>query len=526
MLHRRVLRVVLLACVAVVAGFGATANARNDASHTLVVDTSFGIASLDPTFGQTLARLVSHSRWDTLLTYVGSSLDPKPLLATGYTASKDLKTFTFTMRPGTKFADGTALTAADVVFSFQRGQALKGDAASLLTGITVSSPVRNKVVLRSETPNGAIPAIVTSPLLSVLNSDVAKAHGATTEPGKDTAGPWLTSPASQGSGSGPFTLVQYDVNSQIILGRNLKYWGKRPAYDKIVIRNVPTQTQALNVQRGTEEVALDLGAQDVSGIRGNSKLKFNTAASPQTFLFFFNNDPAISPISANKQLQQAARASIDYAGVIALAGAGARRPGGVIPAFFPGALPAKDLPKRDLAAARRLISQSGVSKPKISIEFPSDRAINGLSFTSVAQKIQANLQEAGFDVDLAGEPVTTVLSRYLGGKIAFGIVPNLPTVQDPQETLRFLPGGFLGNIIGWKAGADNVMTAAAAKAQLLTGDKRNAAWQNVQKLQQQRGPWIPLVNPSQNVVYTNDVTGIAYNPAWIIDFRLVKPAKA
>jgi peptide/nickel transport system substrate-binding protein len=524
--HRRVLRVVLLACVAVVAGFGATANARNDASHTLVVDTSFGIASLDPTFGQTLAKLVSHARWDTLLTYVGSSLDPKPLLASSYTASKDLKTFTFTMRPGTKFADGTALTAADVVFSFQRAQALKGDAASLLTDITVSSPAKNKVVLRSVTPNGAIPAIVTSPLLSVINSDVAKTHGASTEAGKDTAGAWLTSPASQGAGSGPFTLVQYDVNSQIILGRNLKYWGKRPGYDKIVIRNVPTQTQGLNVQRGTEEVALDLGSQDVAPIRGNSNLRFNTATSPQTFLFFFNNDPAVSPISPNKQLQQAARAAIDYSGILALAGAGARRPGGVIPGFFPGALPPKDLPKRDLTAAKRLVGQSGINNPKISIEFPTDRAINGLSFTSVAQKIQANLQEAGFDVDLAGAPVSTILGRYLAGKIAFGIVPNLPAVLDPQETTRFIPGGRLGLLVGWKAGADPVVTAASDKAQLLTGVKRNAAWQNVQKLQNQRGPWIPLVNPAQYVVYTKDVAGIAYNPAWIVDFRLVKPAKA
>jgi hypothetical protein len=47
----------------------------------------------------------------------------------------------------------------------------------------------------------------------------------------------------------------------------------------------------------------------------------------------------------------------------------------------------------------------------------------------------------------------------------------------------------------------------------------------VLRAQNARGPWIPLVNPAQYVVYTSDVAGIAYHPAWSIDFRTVKPAR-
>jgi peptide/nickel transport system substrate-binding protein len=515
-------RVVVLAVVVATAICAAAAQARQDATRTLVVDTSFGLQTLDPTFAQTLAKLVSHARWDTLTTYEGSSLTPKPLLATSWVGSKNNTVFTFTLRQNAKFADGSPLTAADVVFSFKRALALKGDGASLLVGITPSSPSKFKVVLTSDAPNGAIPAIVTSPTLSIVNSAVVMSHGGSLEAGKDTAGPWFTSPASQGAGSGPYTMVQYDVNSQIILGRNLKYWGKRPRYDKIVIRNVPTQTQALNVQRGTEEVALDLGSQDVLPLRGNSSVKINEATSPQTFLFFSNNDPAINPLSPNRNLQTAIRDAIDYKAIVALAGRGAKQPGGVIPAFFPGALTVKDLPVRNLPAARRALAASGVTNPKITVEFPTDRAINGLQFTSVAQKVQANLQEIGIDVELAGAPVTTILSRYLGGKIAWGIVPNGTTVLDANEILRFLPNGFLGLLAGWKS--DPAITAAAEKARNATGAKRTAAWQEVLRQQNARGPWIPLVNPAQYVVYTKDVAGIVYNPAWSIDFRTVKPA--
>lgn len=516
-------RATALVFVVAMAICAATAQARPQVTRTLVVDTSFGLQTLDPTFAQTLTKLVSHARWDTLLTYEGASLEPKPLLAASYKGSSDNKVFTFTLRPNAKFADGSPLTAADVVFSYRRALNLKGDGASLLPGISVSSPSKYKVVLTSATPNGAIPAIVTSPTLSIVNSTLVKAHGGN-DSGPDTAGPWFTSPASQGAGSGPYTMVQYDVNSQIILGRNLKYWGKRPRYDKIVIRNVPTQTQGLNVQRGTEEVALDLGSQDVAALRGNSNIRINSATSPQTFLFFSNDDPAINPMSPNKRLQTAIRDAIDYKAIIALAGQGAKQPGGVIPAFFPGALSPKDMPKRNLAAAKRELAASGLNNPKITIEFPTDRAINGLQFTSVAQKVQANLQEAGIQVELAGAPVTTILSRYLGGKIAWGIVPNGTTVLDANEILRFLPGGFLGLLAGWKT--DATITAAAVKAQQSTGAKRIAAWQEVLRQQNARGPWIPLVNPAQYVVYTKDVSGIVYHPAWSIDFRTVKPASA
>jgi peptide/nickel transport system substrate-binding protein len=524
-MQKTAFRAVLLVVIVALSACAATAQARVAATRTLVVDTSFGLQTLDPTFAQTLVKLVSHARWDTLMTYEGTSLIPKPLLATSFTASKDNKVFTFTLRRNAKFADGTPLTAADVVFSYKRAISLKGDGASLLVGITPRAPSKYKVVLTSDAPNGAIPAIVTSPTLSIVNATVVKAHGGTDEAGKDTAGPWFTSPASQGAGSGPFTLVQYDVNSQIILGRNLKYWGKRPRYDKIVIRNVPTQTQGLNVQRGTEEVALDLGSQDVIPLRGNPKVKINTATSPQTFLFFSNDDPAINPLSPNKRLQAAIRDAIDYKAIIALAGAGAKQPGGVIPAFFPGALNPKDMPKRNLASAKRELAASGLNNPKITIEFPTDRAINGLQFTSVAQKVQANLQEAGIQVELAGAPVTTILSRYLGGKISWGIVPNGTTVLDANEILRFLPGGFLGLLAGWKPASDAAILAAADKARNAQGAKRIAAWQEVLRQQNARGPWIPLVNPAQYVVYTSDVAGIAYHPAWSIDFRQVKPAK-
>src|SRR5258708_7744041 len=137
-MRRMALRVGLLALVAATVICASAAQAGQQATRTLVVDTSFGLQTLDPTFAQTLTKLVSHARWDTLTTYEGASLTPKPLLATSWVGTKNNTVYTFTPRQNAKFADGSPLTAADVVFSFRRALNLKGDGASLLVGITAT----------------------------------------------------------------------------------------------------------------------------------------------------------------------------------------------------------------------------------------------------------------------------------------------------------------------------------------------------------------------------------------------------
>src|SRR5207245_3066512 len=132
-------------------------------SSTLVVDKSFDLKTADPQrqFEPT-GGIVDRALYDTLLQFKGADVaHPLPDAATSYTASKDAKTFTFTIRKGIKFADGTPLTSADVVFSYKRLINLKGNPSFLLAGITPSAKGAYTVVLKSKSPNPAIPVIVT-----------------------------------------------------------------------------------------------------------------------------------------------------------------------------------------------------------------------------------------------------------------------------------------------------------------------------------------------------------------------------
>jgi peptide/nickel transport system substrate-binding protein len=89
--------------------------------------------------------------------------------------------------------------------------------------------------------------------LGVVNSRLARKNGATDAKNASTADKaerWFNSAASLGAGSGPYVLRQYSTTSQIVLERNTRFWGARPAFDRVVVRNMVAATQFINVQRG------------------------------------------------------------------------------------------------------------------------------------------------------------------------------------------------------------------------------------------------------------------------------------
>ena len=91
-------------------------------TETLVVDRSFEIRTADPQRAfEPTASIVDRAMYDTLLTFKGGDVSrPLPMAAQSFRASRDAKTYTFQLRRDVRFADGTPMTAADVVFSFRR----------------------------------------------------------------------------------------------------------------------------------------------------------------------------------------------------------------------------------------------------------------------------------------------------------------------------------------------------------------------------------------------------------------------
>src|SRR5918996_4907361 len=327
---------VALAAAAAAVAYAASAWSAEAQADTLVVDRSFEIRTSDPQRAfEPTASIVDRALYDTLLTFRGGDVSrPAPMAARSFRVSRGARTYTFQLRRDIRFADGTPLTAADVVFSFRRLINLKGNPSFLLAGVTVSSRGRYTVILRSKTPNTAIPSIVANTSLGIVNSRLAKRNGATDAANADKtdrAERWFNSPASRGAGSGPYLLRQYSTTSQIVLEQNPRYWGRRPAFERVVVRNMVAATQFINVQRGRHEVAIDLSAQQAQSLRNNRRVRVTTQPSTWVFWLFANNNPQVSAATSNKRFQNGVRAALDYPSFVRLAGAGAIQARGIIP---------------------------------------------------------------------------------------------------------------------------------------------------------------------------------------------------
>ena len=526
-------RAALAVGVAVAAAAAAYTTATGSAaqgSDTLVVDRSFEIRTSDPQRAfEPTASIVDRAVYDTLLTFRGGDVArPRLMAARGYRASRDARTYTFELRRDIRFADGTRMTAADVVFSFRRLINLKGNPSFLLSGVTVSARGRYRVVLRSQTPNTAIPTIVANTSLGIVNSRLARRHGATDEANAartDRAERWFNSPASRGAGSGPYVLRQYSTTSQIVLEQNPRYWGRKPAFERIVLRNMVAATQFINIQRGRHEVAIDLSAQQAQALRNNRRVRVTTQPSTWVFWLFANNNPAISTATANRRFQAAVRYALDYPSFVRLAGGGAIQARGIIPSMFVGALPPSAAVRRDLARARRELAASGVRGQTFTLEYPSDLTINGVSFASLAQRVQANLREAGISVELSGAPVGTWLDKYRSGRMAFGLSLWGPDYPDPADYLAFMPGELVGLRVGWRKGADPALERLAARARVTTSDRARAPiYRQIQQRLNRSGPYFPLIQPTQVFAATRDLQGAVFNPLYSIDVRAPRPA--
>jgi peptide/nickel transport system substrate-binding protein len=520
---------VVLALVALAAASTASTGSAGGSTDTLVVDRSFEIRTADPQRAfEPTASVVDRGVYDTLLTFKGADVS-KPVLmaARGYRASADAKTYIFDLRRDIKFADGTPMTAADVVFSFRRLINLKGNPSFLLAGVTPSARGKYTVILRSKTPNTALPSIVANTSLGIVNSKLAKKHGAvdgTNAAKADKAEKWFNSPASKGAGSGPYLLKQYSTTSQIVLEQNPSYWGTKPAFERVVLRNMVSATQFINIQRGRYEVAIDLSAQQATSLKNNRRLSVKTQPSTWVFWLFANNDTSISAATANKRFQNAVRSALDYQSFVALAGAGAIQARGIIPSMFLGALPPSAAPKRDLNRARSELAASGVGGETFTLEYPSDLTINGVAFATLAQRVQANLQEIGVKVNLAGAPVGTWLDKYRQGKMAFGLSLWGPDYPDPADYLAFVPGELVGLRVGWPKGADATLERLANTARVTTSDKARAPlYRQIQNRLNASGPYFPLIQPTQVFASTVDMTGAVFNPLYSIDVRAPKP---
>ncbi len=526
MSSRRITPVIALGAVALLAlagcsgGNSANTSESSQGSDSLVIDTAFSIETADPghTYDPT-GNMIAKALYETLVDFEGSDVStPVPGLAS-WEQNDEATEFTFTLEGDRVFSDGSPVEAKDVVFSLQRIQGMEDAKPNFLLGSLTIEEVDDKTIrFTSETPLLQLPAILANPALGIVNADVVMENGGSTD-GSDSAQGFLD---GESAGSGPFVLDTLDLSSQVVLTRNDEYNGdEESAYSRVVVRNVSeSATQLANLKGGDSMVAMDLNGDQVAGL--GDDISVDSVPSGQTIFLLLNQGEAGGDL-ANVKIAEAIRYALDYDALLELAGAGAVQATGVIPPGFEGALDSGV--KQDLDKAKAALEEAGYTGQTLKLQFPNDYPVGGVEFTPLAERIQAQLEDAGIAVDLAPAPFATELDAYVNGTEGFGLWFWGPDYADSANFLPFAPGLKVGLRAGWAAEANPEIAGIAAGAAAATdAEQRTEAFTEFAEAMQAEGPFVPLIVPGRNISSASSVSGAVYNSVWEMDIAEIQPA--
>jgi peptide/nickel transport system substrate-binding protein len=189
--------------------------------------------------------LLTTNIYEGLLQYKAGTdkAELEPLLATEWKVSPDNKVFTFKLREGVKFHDGTPFTSAAVKASFDRRVAVNQGPAYMVTDVeSVTTQGDYGVTVTLKAPNSAFLDYLACPYgPRMMSPDGLKKNA-----GTDNAQNYLT---THDLGTGPYTLTDAQVGSHYALAAFGEYWGPKPYFEKVdlpVVTDVSAQQLQFN----------------------------------------------------------------------------------------------------------------------------------------------------------------------------------------------------------------------------------------------------------------------------------------
>ncbi|MCR6474640.1 ABC transporter substrate-binding protein [Variovorax sp. ZS18.2.2] len=352
--------------------------AQAPAPKTLKVVAHADLKILDPTFTTAyISRNFGYMVYDTLFAQ-DSTGKPQPQMVEKYTASKDGKQWSFTLRPGLKFSDGSAVTSADAVASLQRWAARD----SLGRAMTASGAEWKQVDARNFT------LTLTEPFGMVLDA-LAKPSGfpPVVLPERLAKMP-ATAPLTEVLGSGPFIFKrdEWVPGNKAVFVRNPNYvarseppnglaGSKKSNFERVEWLYLPDSNSAIAaLKRGEVDLVEQLQPDYIAPLRTDASVKIGSGGAYQGFLVMNQLHPPFN----NPKVRQALLQAVNQERFVAAMGYPLDMRMAYCPTFFICGSPnetaagAEPYRKADVAKAKKMLADAGYKGEKVVLLVPSD----------------------------------------------------------------------------------------------------------------------------------------------------------
>ncbi len=355
------------------------------------------------------------NHWDTNgFIYANSLYDPlcaigadgsiQPYLCESITANANYDTWTMTLRPGVKFHDGSALTAAVVVANYVQLKAslLTGQALVQVTGCTASDDMT--VVYTLEAPNPTFPAGLTSQLGYV----VAQSMIDSVNSGDKTPTP---------VGTGPFIYQSWQPNDHFVATRNPDYWrAGLPYLDQITLRPIPDTIQREStLKTGGVDMIQSTDPDTINRFRnvaGYQTVDSATGVLGEPTVAFIMLNTQVSPTN-DLSIRQALAMSLDQTTIQKIFGGGLTKP--ISGLFLPGSpyYSESGYPAYSPSKAKKLVSAYAAQHgtPKLTLLTITDPRL-----AQVVQIIQQMWSQVGFDVTISQIEQANLINDFIAGE--------------------------------------------------------------------------------------------------------------
>lgn len=473
------------------------AGAQVSTKDTLVFVMGTEPVSLDPPNAvDALSLLVNRLIYDSPLQATESG-DTEPGLFTHWEHSADGLTWTYHIRKGVKFHDGTLLNATVVKENWDRNmsEVKKVGRRSFFT------PWANNIKIIDEYTIQTRSSEPFAPIISFL------AHG--------SGG--MISPAALAKygdkinqnpvGTGPYRFVEWLPGNRIILERNDNYWGPKPKIKRLDFRFVKESgARLMMLESGEADIVQKISPADVERLQNNPSLDVRVEPFNRVMGFYVNTTV---PLLKDVRFRQALAYAIDRQAITKYIMKGVASPacsviGGTT--YGTATVPCYEYnPEK----AKQLLKEAGYRGEPITIETTKGRSTMDLE-TSVA--VQSYWQSVGINAKVMVQEFATLQQLLIKGTYQVALLGASPSTGDGDQVLRsryhsdFIPPKGATNYSRYaNAEYDKIVIAQLSE---LNPSKRLALMKQAQEMLAKDLPFIPLYRLDEVTAIRKNLKGV------------------
>ncbi|MFO8041869.1 MAG: ABC transporter substrate-binding protein [Alkalispirochaeta sp.] len=513
---KRWMAFVVMVTVIASAVSAAGAGEQEEGPETLVVGQIAEPNALDPhTVTAVNDFRILVNIYDGLVRFQDGSLAVEPALATDWEISEDGTVYTFELREGVTFHDGTPFNAEAVKFNFDRMLDESHpyyDTGPFPLSFYFSAIQETRVVdeytvqLVLDEPFAPLMSNLAYPTGLLVSPAAVESHG-------DSFG---RNPV----GTGAFRFVDWESNTRVTVEANEDYWDGPVGVDEVIFRPITdANTRVTEMLSGGLDLMVEVPPDSVQVFEQRDEFSVYEQAGPHLWFLILNLREG--PFT-NKAMRQAVNYAIDKEGLVdnVLQGTATVADSPIPPAFDWAYNEDLDPYPYDPERAQELIEEAGYAGEEL-VFYVTEGGSGMLDPVPMGTAIQADLEAVGLDVSIETYEWNTFLGRVNPGLEGKADMAQMAWMTNDPDTLPFLAlrteawpeeGGFNS---GYYSNPE--VDELLAQARRSTDQAERARlYREVQEIVYDDAPWVFVANWQQNAVATSDLQNFSLQPSFLL----------